>query len=227
LAGADVLFTGIPRMNINPMVVDLYHGDTVESFPAAKQFGIRGVIHKATEGLAYVDSAYAGRRAKAVEAALLWGAYHFMRPGDPMAQADHFVDTAEPLPDTLVALDHEDPKVPLADAVKFMRTVESRVGRKVVLYSGFLIKAQLASARIAERIFLGDRRLWLAHYNAKPTWPYWWESPWLWQFTGDGVGPPPHSVPGLQDKLDVNSFAGTADELAAQWAGEILAPAVA
>jgi hypothetical protein len=35
--------------------------------------------------------------------------------------------------------------------------------------------------------------------------------------------PPPHSVPGQQDKLDVDSYAGTADQLAAEWAGETLA----
>jgi lysozyme len=212
-------------MNINPMVVDLYHGDMVSSFHAAFQFGIRGVIHKATEGLTDTDHAYANRRAGAHDAGLLWGAYHFMRPGDPVAQADHFVDTAEPDPDTLLALDHEDSKVPLANAIKFMMTVEARVGRKVVLYSGFLIKSQAGALMPpGGRAYLKDRRLWLAHYSATPAWPLMWRAPWLWQFTGDGVGPPPHTIPGLGHGMDVNSFAGTADELAAQWAGEILAP---
>ncbi len=216
-------------------MVDIYHGDLVSSFPAAKQFGIRGVIHKATEGLTNADHTYASRRAGAHDEGLLWGAYHFMRPGDPVAQADHFVDTAEPDPDTLLALDHEDAKVSLASAIKFMQTVEARVGRKVVLYSGFLIKAQVDLPPPGQKVFmppggrayLGDRRLWLAHYSAAPTWPSIWKAPWLWQYTGDGVGPPPNTIPGLQHSMDVNSFAGTADELAAQWAGEILAPAVA
>jgi lysozyme len=215
-------------MIINPMVVDIYHGDLVSSFPAAKQFGIRGVIHKATEGLTNTDHAYASRRAGAHDEGLLWGAYHFIRPGDPVAQADHFVDTAEPDEHTLVALDHEDAKVPLANALKFMMTVEARIGRKVALYSGFLIKAQADKPMPpGGRAYLADRRLWLAHYSTAPTWPSIWKAPWLWQYTGDGVGPSPHTIPGLQDRLDVNSFAGTADELAAQWAGEILAPAVA
>jgi lysozyme len=212
-------------MKINPMVVDLYHGDTVSSFEAARQFGIRGVIHKATEGLTDTDHAYGGRRAAAHDAGLLWGAYHFMRPGDPVAQADHFIDMAEPDEATLLALDHEDPHAPLVSAIMFMRRVEDRIGRAMVLYSGFLIKAQITVGR--GDLFLAGRRLWLSHYSTKPAWPATWSAPWLWQFTGDGEGPPPHSVPGLQDKLDVNSFAGTADELAAQWAGEILAPLVA
>ncbi len=38
------------------------------------------------------------------------------------------------------------------------------------------------------------------------------------------VGVPTHRrVPGLQDKLDVDSYAGTPDQLAAEWAGETLA----
>src|SRR5258707_1948930 len=104
-------------MIINPMVVDLYHGDTVSSFEAARQFGIRGVIHKATEGLTDTDHAYAGRRVGAPDAGLLLGAYHFLRPGNPVAQADHFVGIAEPDPPTLTVLDHESEKMPLIAAL--------------------------------------------------------------------------------------------------------------
>jgi lysozyme len=209
--------------NINPVVVDIYRKDTVRSFAAARQWGIRGVIHKATEGRTRPDPAYARRRPKATEAGLLWGAYHFMRPGDPVRQADYFVDKAMPDPRTLVAIDHEDARVPLANAIRFMRRVEERIGRKVVLYSGFLIKEQIRRATAAEKSYLASRRLWLSHFNARPKWPSTWRAPWLWQFTGDGDGRPTHSVPGLQDKLDVDSYAGTVNQLAAEWAGETLA----
>jgi len=207
-------------MIINPKVVDVYHGDVVQDFKAAFQFGIRGIIHKATEGERETDPAYAGRRAKAVEAGFLWGAYHFMRPGDPVAQADHFFAAAYPTAETCLIVDHEDPKVSLADVIEFMRTVEGRIGRDVALYSGSLIKSQIVRSTAAQKIYLGRRRLWLAHYGAKPTWPHIWSSPWLWQFTGDGEGPGPHHIPGFAGNVDVSSFAGTADELAATWAGE-------
>jgi GH25 family lysozyme M1 (1,4-beta-N-acetylmuramidase) len=208
---------------INPMVVDIYNGDLVRSFAAARKAGIRGVIHKATEGRTRSDQAYARRRTSAADANLLWGAYHFMRPGDPVDQADHFIDTAKPDRKTLVAIDHEDARVPLASAIACMRRIEERIGRKVVIYSGSLIKEQIRRATAAEKSYLAGRRLWLAHYSAKPTWPSIWGTPWLWQFTGDGVGPQPHSIPGLQDKLDMDSYAGTADKLAAEWAGERVA----
>lgn len=205
---------------INPMVVDLYHGDVVESFQAVYQFGIRGVIHKASEGETDIDPAYASRRPAATAAGLLWGAYHFMRPGDPVKQADHFVDVAEPDENTLLAIDHEDPKVSLISAIMFMRAVEKLVGRDVVIYSGFLIKEQINVGR--GDLYLAGRRLWLAQYGTKPTWPATWSSPWLWQFTGDGEGPPPHSIPGLKGDIDVSSFAGNAHGLAATWAGDAL-----
>lgn len=207
-------------MNINPMVIDIFHGDDVESFQAAYQFGIRGVIHKATEGATDIDPTYAKRRPEAIAAGLLWGAYHFMRPGDPVAQADHFVETAAPDADTLVAVDHEDDRVPLFAAIMFMRRVEDLIGRQAVIYSGGLIKAQIRVGR--GDLYLAGRRLWLAHYSATPTWPATWKAPWLHQFTGDGEGPRPHTVPGMKGDVDVNSFAGTADQLAAQWAGEAI-----
>jgi lysozyme len=212
-------------MKIIPKVVDIYHGDTVRDFAAARAFGIRGVIHKATEGGAIVDPAYAARRQLAHAAELLWGAYHFIRPGDVAHQARHFLDTAAPDAQTLLALDHEDAHVPLAAARRFIETVEAGLGRKLALYSGFLIKEQILKASADDIAFFSSRRLWLCQYTspgAPPTWPRHWDKPWLWQFTGDGQGPAPHAVPGLQEKMDINSFDGTDDELAATWAGDAI-----
>lgn len=212
-------------MKIVPKVVDIYHGDTATDFGKAHAFGIRGVIHKATEGGAIVDPAYAKRRKAATDAGLLWGAYHFIRPGDAKHQAMRFVEEAAPDAQTLMALDHEDPQVSLLMARQFIEAVEGAVERQLVLYSGFLIKEQIVKATSADIAFFGARRLWLCQYpahGAQPSWPKPWAKPWLWQFTGDGEGPPPHSVPGLQDKMDINSFEGSDEELAAEWAGEQL-----
>jgi hypothetical protein len=42
----------------------------------------------------------------------------------------------------------------------------------------------------------------------------------LWQFTGDGIGHKPHSVPGIIDTgIDINHFDGDAAKLAAEWSG--------
>jgi lysozyme len=204
-------------MSIHPMVVDIYHGDTVTDLKATHAFGIRGVIHKATEGLHVTDQLYGARRKLAADAGMLWGGYHFMRPGDVQTQVDHFLSAAKPDDHTLVALDHEDQKVPLIDAMRFMQAIERTLKRKPVLYSGFLIKEQLGN-RIDS--YMATHRLWLSHYSANPKWPRAWAKPWLIQFTGDGVGPEPHNVPGIScgKGIDINSYDGTPEQLAAEWA---------
>jgi len=182
-----------------------------------KAAGYAGIIHKATEAIGFVDNMYAIRRDDAMDAGLLWGAYHFLRPVSIPAQVDFFVRIAAPDKMTLLALDHEDARVPLIDAKEFLLRVEHAVGRKAVLYSGFLIKEQLGN-RIDS--YLAAHRLWLAQYGPRPVTPRNWSRAWLWQFTGDGVGPKPHSVPGIVDAgIDINHFDGDAVKLAAEWSG--------
>ena len=118
---------------------------------------------------------------------------------------------------TLVALDHETSAVPLEAAWQFMELVKGKIGRYPYLYSGHLIKEQLGSTKSP---YWAQTKLWLAHYSSTPTWPPTWKSPTLWQFTGDGVGPMPHTVPGvtIAGGCDINSFAGTDEQLKKVWA---------
>ncbi len=210
---------------INPKVIDLYRLNEVTSFAQAHAAGLRGVIHKASEGLAQPPreaARYAERRHMAADEGLLWGAYHFLRPGRIIDQAHRFVDLAAPGASTLLALDHEDANVPLADAVAFMREVLADTRRGIIdLYSGFLVKEQLANASGELVAFLkSSTRLWLSQYGPRPIWPAAvWEKPFLWQFTGDGEGPGPHEIPGIAGNADINSFNGSDEELAAQWSG--------
>lgn len=200
---------------INPLVVDLSHHDDVTSFEEAYKFGIRGVIHKATEGTTFVDEKYAQRRKDATKANLIWGAYHFFRPGKIGEQVEFFLEHAAPLPGTLLALDHEDPACSVADVEQFIRLLEQSTSQKIVLYSGHLIKEQLGNQ---VHPYLKGTRLWLAQYGSTAVIQATWDDYWLWQFTGDGVGPGPHDVPGLGQNIDINSFAGTTEDLYDQWA---------
>ena len=58
-----------------PLVVDIFHGDRVNSFVDAHAAGLRGVIHKATTGADGRDDAYRRRRPEAKAAGLLWGLF--------------------------------------------------------------------------------------------------------------------------------------------------------
>jgi GH25 family lysozyme M1 (1,4-beta-N-acetylmuramidase) len=221
-------WSGEESMQFNPVIVDLSHFDNVTDWNAVKAFGILGVINKATEGPGMIDTTYAIRRKPAADHGMQYGAYHFLRPGDPIAQADHFLDVAlnVPQPDQLLlALDHEDRSVPLANAKQWLQRVLDKTGRRAVLYSGFLIKEQLGNGRDP---FLAQHRLWLSHFSATPKCPPNWAAPWIIQFTGDGQGPGPHQVPGITiaGGIDLNHYGGTADQLGTEWAkGPVAAPA--
>lgn len=208
-------------MNLNPKVIDLYWRDAVSSFAEAYNAGYRGIIHKATEGHTFSDKAYAGRRSQALDEGFLWGGYHYLRAAGGkrgmIDQARHFIEAARPTGSTLLAADHEDETVHLADLIDFLTEVAAEAGRKPDIYSGFLIKEQLTTATKDQRDFIASHRLWLSHYSANPKWPALWQAPFLIQFTGDGVGPTPHTAPGMAANIDINAFDGSDADLVAQW----------
>lgn len=208
-------------MDFKPVIVDLSHFDDVKDWDAVKAFGILGVINKATEGPGMIDKTFAIRRKPASDHGILYGGYHFLRPGDPVAQADHFLDVIASVAgpnELLLALDHEDRHVPLANAGAWLKRVFDKTGRRPILYSGFLIKEQLGARHDP---FLAQHRLWLSHFSAHPVWPVNWTAPWIIQFTGDGQGPGPHQVPGIliDGGIDLNHYGDTPERLKAEWAG--------
>ncbi|MGA7162904.1 MAG: glycoside hydrolase family 25 protein [Pseudolabrys sp.] len=92
---------------LDKAVVDLSHWDVVDSFEDAKNDGVVGIIHKATESNNYFDPTYNQRKKDALAAGLLWGAYHFLRPGNMKDQAQYFVSKVGKNLD-LYAADHEE-----------------------------------------------------------------------------------------------------------------------
>lgn len=208
--------------DIKLIVVDLSHFDRVDDFAAAKNAGLAGVICKATQGAGFRDPTYAERRGQAKAAGLLWGAYHF-GTGDPVRpQVQNFLGTAQPDDETLVALDFEpngSDTMSLEQARAFLALVTAALGRKPVLYSGSLIKQALGDQVDA---FFASHRLWLADYSAQPVLPASWQNYWLWQYSDGAAGPTPHTVAGITGnsagQIDCNTFDGTPQELAAQWA---------
>lgn len=196
-----------------PMVLDISHHNTIPNdFELAKKFGIRGIIHKATEGTRFKDSKYKARRALAKEAGLLFGAYHFFRPLSVADQVDFFVDACEPDAEMLVALDHEDAACDVRSVKRFLTLLEEKTGRRPVLYSGHVIKEQLTN--VIDKS-LGAYRLWHAQYGKSFTVNSSWAQPWLWQFTEHG------DVPGVEGEVDVNKYCGTPEQLAKEWAGTL------
>ena len=226
---------------ITPIVADMAHFNPV-NFARIKAAGVAGVIHKATQGTGVTDNQYAARRPVAQAAGLKWGAYSFATGDDPRAHAEHFLSVAQPDAGTLLCLDYEDnPHSPMSAqaAWDFMRVVEEKTGRLCWIYGGNCIAEHISplcrsSAAAAE--YFKARPLWLCQYKTglpagvdlaalkeHVRVPEPWDDFALLQYTGDGVGPLPHTVDGLEHGADLNAFDGTLEELAAIWPGKPIA----
>ena len=200
---------------LKPAFIDLSHHNTIpSSLAGARNSGIVGVIHKATEGTGFVDSKLTSRAALARDAGLKFGVYHFVRPGKMDQQVDFFLNTVRAVvdDDTLFCLDWEDSGVSLDDAVAFLQRVQRSTGHDPVLYSGNVLKEAL-NGKADPRI--SCYRLWLAQYANAPVLPPGWSKFWGWQYTDAG------SVPGITPPTDLNAYDGTAAELAADWSGNV------
>jgi hypothetical protein len=89
-------------------VVDISHHNGRVNLQKAADSGLIGVIQKATQGEAYVDRTFGRNRKAALDAGLLFGAYHFGTGANGVSQAVHFLDTVQPDKKTVVVLDFED-----------------------------------------------------------------------------------------------------------------------
>lgn len=225
-------------------VIDVSHQSKVRNFIGARDAnGILAVIHKAGEG-DWQDPRYEERRAMALDAGLLWGAYHYgtgQHPG--RVQARMFLATARPDPATLLVLDLELNRRAPANSMRigaaedFVREIAETTGRLPLVYAhpawadGEMMSGQTLGGAIISGSILGACDLWLADYRYEPQLPRGWATKgWrMWQYAGDdaATGGPfrdrSRAVVGI-DRCDRSVFAGTRDELVRYWTG-IPAPA--
>lgn len=200
-------------------IVDLSHYNSPVNFSQAKQGGLLGVVHKATQGLAETDPQYAARRPLAQAAGLLWGAYHFGTDADGAAQAQHFLSTARPAPGVLLMLDFEAPAtgpgMSTAQAEAFVQAVHAATGRYPGLYSTC---GYLAATGAEHSPVLANCWLWLAEYAAiaEPKAPPLWRTWTMWQYTDGQAGNAPHAAPGI-GPCDRDIFNGELPGLLALW----------
>src|SRR5712671_2587490 len=178
---------------VSDVVIDLYHGDKVSvDFSMVKSKGIAAVILKATQGIDFVDPAFAQRLANARAAGLLVGAYHFMDANSPVEQMAHFLSVVGATDGILLAVDfeaYERSQPTVIQAATAVMTVKSVTGRFPVLYTG---------------------RYMLTAPNAMLS-----QCP-LWQHTDGLVGSGVVPVAGI-GPCDRSRFAGTIDQLKAWW----------
>lgn len=202
-------------------VIDISHHNTVTSFQEVKNNGIVGVIHKATQGTTVVDSKYHARRQRALDAGLLWGAYHFGVRGNVEQQVNHFLNTTNnPANKDLLVLDFEPNPIgesgtmTLSEAERFVTLVNDRIGRFPGLYSGQSFIREKAGNRAT---ILSQCFLWIARYSSNlPQVPPAWDTFTFWQYTDGNAGDQPHQVPGI-GRCDRDKFNGSLAGLKRLW----------
>ncbi|ESZ51481.1 glycoside hydrolase family 25 [Mesorhizobium sp. L2C054A000] len=231
------------------LVVDAYEYNSIEWAQLATDKRIVGFINKASDGLpppyfcygdeiavklcktlwkrfAVTRELFQTRKVVAKALGLKWGAYHLARPGNPLEQANSFIDFAEPAADDLLALDLEgnDPSqwMSLEDAEEFVRQVHRRLGRFPILYTNGKTAQYIADNRYQYRL-LSRLPLWYARY--KPDidvhFPMGnWQGYALWQFSAQancGRLRCPYRVAGTPNDIDVNVAPMDAAALRQQW----------
>ncbi len=176
---------------------------------------------------------YKTRRTIAKALGLKWGAYHLGRRGDPVSQANHFIDFADPAPDEVIVLDVEhstgEEWITLREAEQFARHLKHRLDRYPLLYTNNHTAKEIA-ANAADYPILSRLKLWYARYreDIAGVFPMGnWERYVLWQFSSNvncNLKNCPYRVPGAPHNIDVNVSNLNAGELRAAWPFDGLLP---
>lgn len=163
---------------------------------------------KATEGHDYADSLFSRNWEELGRLGIRRGAYHFFRAyGCGEDQARHFLSTVKMQPGDLAPVldiernDDMPPEVMREEAAIWLKTVESTLGIKPIIYT---------SQNFFDHFLAGyfdDYPLWVARYSdEKPVlvngkrWH-------IWQFANDGC------IDGIPRQVDLNTFIGNAAQL--------------
>lgn len=250
-ASATSEFTTPWSNKARAIVLDGYEQNSFNLAEIVKDPRIAAFIHKGSDGLpanyhckriddemqqelcrriwrnyAVSRELYQTRRMLAKTLGLKWGAYHLGRPGNPIEQANHFIDYAEPSDDELIAIDIEDndPErfMSLRDAQIFAEQIKLRTGRYPVLYTNGTTAKYIADRRL-EFPILSRLQLWYARYESDiaPHFPKGnWQDYALWQFTSQSNCTEqrcPYRPAGTNRDIDVNVADMTVAQLKNAW----------
>ena len=231
------------------LIIDAYEYNPLDWDKLAKNKRIVGFINKGSDGLppAYrcrgnatehrlckalwkrysvARELFHTRRTIAKSLGLEWGAYHVARPGNPIDQANHFVDFAEPDSSDLMALDLEgldtEQWMSLEDAEIFVRHIKFRTGRYPILYANDVTARYIADNWDRFRL-LSRLPLWYARYKPEigRYFPMGhWKRYALWQFSASANCNKrrcPYRVAGARYDIDVNIAPMNPETLRKYW----------
>ena len=233
LLSASSAFPQSPEFNEpwkNPTValaIDPFEGNPIDWDQLATDKRVVAIIHRATIG-DRADKKYAERKVEAKKRGYKWGAYHYGKPGDPIKQADFFLETVKPEPDDLLALDLEstdfEKHMSFDEARIFINRIKEKTGRYPFVYANNLVTRAIAEQLGHDEVF-AKTHLWYARFKRSVTdFPAGtWKTYTLWQFSSEmncaaaNRGACLYTVPGTEYDMDVDVFNGTIGELKTNW----------
>ncbi|HEV8138292.1 MAG TPA: glycoside hydrolase family 25 protein [Pyrinomonadaceae bacterium] len=138
------------------IVIDPFEGNDIDWDKLATDKRVVAIIHRATIG-DRVDRKYADRKIEAKKRGYKWGAYHYGKPGDPIKQADFFLETVKPEPDDLIALDLESTDfgkhMSFDEARVFINRIKEKTGRYPFVYANNLVVKAINDSRGPADVF--------------------------------------------------------------------------
>jgi lysozyme len=197
-------------MSDSPVCIDISHWQDFPDFNEVYAAGVKGMIHKATEGSTYIDPNRVENCANAMAAGLAISTYFWIKPGDGRAQAEFYLSVIDPVPGERVVIDYEESGCTLTtlkDAVQAL--LDYKQNLKITVYSGHLLKEQLGDKK--DDYLAQHTDLWLAQYTSSEddiSWPSGTYPKWaLWQYSETG------EVDGIDGGyVDLNEYNGSESE---------------
>jgi GH25 family lysozyme M1 (1,4-beta-N-acetylmuramidase) len=209
------------------LAIDPYEGNEIDWEQLATDRRVVAIIHRATIGDRQ-DRKYAERRDEAKKRGYNWGAYHLGKPGDPIKQADFFLETVKPTADDLIALDLDSvdttKHMSFDDARVFLKRIKEKTGRYPLIYANNEVAKAISAQYDADEIF-AKTRLWYARFKRSVTdFPTGnWKTYVLWQFSSEQNCSPAnrnvclYTVAGTEYDMDVDVFNATIEDLKIKW----------
>lgn len=209
------------------LAIDPYEGNEIDWEKLATDTRVVAIIHRATTG-DRVDRKYIERRDEAKKRGYKWGAYHFGKSGDPIKQADFFLETVKPTADDLIALDLESDDatkhMSFDDARIFIKRIKEKTGRYPLVYANRDVAKAISDKYGADEVF-SNTHLWYARFKRSVTdfAPGTWKTYTVWQFSSElncnvtDRSVCLYTVPGTEYDMDVDVYNGTIEELRSKW----------
>jgi Glycosyl hydrolases family 25 len=209
------------------IMLDPFQENTIEWDKVATEPKVVAVIHRATIG-SRKDTKYVERRQEAKRRGFLWGSYHLGKPGDPIKQADFYLDTVKPATNEALALDIESlnnsTDISLDNARRFIERIKEKTGRFPLVYGNDAV-IRAITTRFGKDDVFSKTLLWYARFRREiPNFPKGtWDTYTLWQFSSEINCTPekPEAclirIPGTKADMDINVFNGSAAELKSRW----------